>query len=73
MKIDKKIKGASKELLDLISPIREAVSGIVTKEELSDEELLFTQNELRRLSREIKRTQKRSAAEANVEPVKEEA
>ena len=72
MKIDKKIKGASKELLDLISPIRDAVSGIITKEELSDEELLFTQNELRRLSREIKRTQKRSAAEANVEPVKEE-
>ena len=67
MKIDKKIKGASAELLESVAPIREAVASVLENPDITPEELNFVQNELRRLSREIKRSQKRAAAQAEAE------
>ena len=59
MKINKHIKGASTSLVEAVAPIRMAVAEFMAKDNLTKEELDFAQNELRRLSREIKRHQKR--------------
>ena len=57
IKINKRVKGASDAQLEIVRPLRGGL--IDTLENINAEELVFVQNELRRLSRELKRYQKR--------------
>lgn len=62
IKINKRVKGASDAQIELVRPLRGGL--IDTLEDIDSEQLIFVQNELRRLSRELKRYQKRLEKES---------
>lgn len=55
IKVDKKKKSVSVDLYTKGEPIRSAVSEIVFADDVTEEELTYVQNELRRLSRVVKK------------------
>lgn len=56
--VNKKKKGVNVDLFTKTQPIRDAVSAIAFDDATTPEEMAYVQNELRRLSRLVKKTLK---------------